>query len=185
MIRIVAGLGNPGEKYRGTRHNIGFMVIDRLAEELGLSFSDKFRGEAAVKEFGGVKVHFIKPMTFMNLSGASVGALAGFYKIAPEDVFIVHDEMNLPFGRLRLRHRGSAGGHNGLASVIECLGSDRFPRLKMGIGRKAGEDAVAHVLGRFAPDEKKELEDFVLRGTKAVEEVLAEGVDKAMTEYNR
>ena len=121
----------------------------------------------------------------MNLSGVSVGALAGFYKIAPQDILVVHDEMNLPFGRLKLRHDGSAGGHNGLTSVIQHLGSSKFPRLKMGIGKKVGEDQVSHVLGRFTPEEKESLDDFVLQGTKAVLKVLADGVNKAMTEYNR
>ena len=185
MIKLVAGLGNPGEKYRGTRHNIGFMVLDRLAEELGLSFSEKFQGEMALKDMDGRKVYFIKPLTFMNLSGDAVGALAGFYKILPEEVFVLHDEMNLPFGRLKLRHGGSAGGHNGLSSVISSLGSDKFPRLKMGIDKKSGEDAIAHVLGRFNPEEKKELDDFIARGANAVLSVLEKGVDKAMTEYNR
>ncbi|MBQ3034207.1 MAG: aminoacyl-tRNA hydrolase [Deferribacterales bacterium] len=185
MIKIIAGLGNPGSKYEGTRHNIGFMVLDRLSDELGLTFanSSKFRGELAVAEIGGEKVYFIKPDTYMNLSGFSVGALANFYKIKAQDVFVVHDEMNLPFGKLKLRHDGSAGGHNGLASIIEHLGSN-FPRLKMGIGKKTGEDTVAHVLGRFTPEEKTALDEFVLTGTKAVLKVLAEGMTKAMTEYN-
>lgn len=185
MIKVVAGLGNPGAKYDGTRHNIGFMVMDRLADELGLDFSGKFQGSLAVKDINGGKVYFIKPMTFMNLSGASVGALAGFYKIAPEEVFVIHDEMNLPFGRLRLRHDGSAGGHNGLSSIIGHLGSSKFPRLKMGIDRKSGEDTIAHVLGRFNPEEKNGLDDFISMGTKAVLSVLENGVDKTMAEYNR
>lgn len=187
MIKIIAGLGNPGAKYDGTRHNMGFMVLDRLAQELGFGFSDsaKFHGELAVKDIDGERVYFIKPNTYMNLSGVSVGSLAGFYKIKPQEVLIIHDEMNLPFGRLKLRHDGSAGGHNGLTSIIEHLGSNGFPRLKMGIGRKSGEEQVSHVLGRFAPNEKENLEDFISLGTKAVLKVLAEGVAKAMTEYNR
>lgn len=187
MIKIIAGLGNPGVKYDGTRHNMGFMVMDCLADKLGLVFSSsaKFHGELAVKDFENERVYFIKPDTFMNLSGVSVGALAGFYKIAPQDILVVHDEMNLPFGRLKLRHDGSAGGHNGLTSVIQHLGSSKFPRLKMGIGKKVGEDQVSHVLGRFTPEEKESLDDFVLQGTKAVLKVLADGVNKAMTEYNR
>lgn len=184
MIKIIAGLGNPDEKYADTRHNIGFMVVDMLASELGVSFVDKFNGRLGVCDAFEERVFFLKPMTYMNLSGKSVGGLAGFYKIAPEDIFVIHDEMNLDFNTLRIRHNGSAGGHNGLSSIIGAIGSNMFPRLKMGIG-KGGGDSVSHVLGRFTPDEKKLLLEFLLRGKDSVLSALKEGLINSMNVYNR
>lgn len=183
MAKLIAGLGNPDNKYDFTRHNIGFMVIDSLTEELGVSLTSKFHGLAGQADIFGERTYFLKPMTYMNLSGKSAGALASFYKIAPEDIFIIHDEMNIPFGSLKIRRDGSAGGHNGLSSIIEAVGSC-FPRLKMGIGRGKG-DPVSHVLGKFTPEEAKSLPDFIYRGKEAVLSVLEGGLSTAMNVYNR
>lgn len=184
MIKIVVGLGNPDEKYTDTRHNIGFMVVDKLAEELGVTFADKFHGRFGVCDAFDERVFFLKPMTYMNLSGKSVGGLAGFYKIATEDIFVIHDEMNLDFNTLRIRHGGSAGGHNGLSSIIESVGGNNFPRLKMGIGKGDG-DSISHVLGKFTPDEKKLLPEFLLRGKDSALSVLRQGLINSMNVYNR
>lgn len=184
MVKIIAGLGNPDEKYSGTRHNIGFMVLDGLAEKLGAVFQPKFDGLLAITDAFGHKLYLLKPLTYMNLSGVSVGGLASFYKIPPEDVFVVHDEMNIPFGELKIRHDGSAGGHNGLSSIISHIGSG-FPRLKMGIGRGLPGNDVSHVLGKFNPEEKKSLDDFINKGKDAVLSVLKDGLEKTMSVYNR
>lgn len=185
MIKIIAGLGNPGEKYEGTRHNIGFEVLDILAEKLGAKFVENFEGLLAEVRYNGEKLYLLKPQTFMNLSGKSVAMLANFYKIGAGDILIVHDEMNIPYNTIKLRHKGSAGGHNGLKSIIECLGSDNFPRLKMGIGRDAAKDTVSYVLGKYKPEELKLYDDFLNKGAAACIEVLNNGLNKAMSIYNK
>lgn len=185
MIKLIAGLGNPGDKYSGTRHNIGFDVIDRLSEEFSLSFSEKFFGEYAETVFEGRKLYFIKPNTFMNLSGKSVGAVSSFYKIAPAEIFVIHDEMNIPYNTMKIRRNGTAGGHNGLKSIIESIGSTEYPRLKMGIGKDASMDVVSYVLGKFKPEEKAVYDDFINKGAEAVKYALQNGIDKAMSIYNR
>lgn len=185
MIKLVAGLGNPGDKYKNTRHNIGFDVIDILAERLNISWSDKYDGDFAEIRYNSEKLFLLKPYTFMNLSGKSVAGLANFYKISPEDILIIHDEMNIPYNTLKLRHNGSAGGHNGLKSIIECLGSQDFPRLKMGIGRDNSKDVVSYVLGKYKPEEAAVYDDFLNKGADAVIYVLKNGLQKAMTVYNK
>lgn len=185
MVKIIAGLGNPGAKYDGTRHNIGFDVVDNLAERLNAEFIEKFDGLLAEVRYNSEKLYLLKPQTFMNLSGKSVAGLANFYKIDVSDIFIIHDEMNIPFNTLKIRHNGSAGGHNGLKSIIECLGSDKFPRLKMGIGRDASKDVVAYVLGRYKAEELSLFDDFINKGADACIEVLNNGLNKAMTIYNK
>lgn len=185
MIKLIAGLGNPGDKYRGTRHNIGFDVIDLLADELNISWQDKYDGAFAEVKYNGEKLFLLKPYTFMNLSGKSVAAAANFYKINAGDIFIIHDEMNIPYNTLKIRHNGSAGGHNGLKSIIECLGSQEFPRLKMGIGRDNSKDVVSYVLGRYKPEEAALYNEFLKKGVEAVLEVLNNGIQKAMTIYNK
>lgn len=185
MIKLIAGLGNPGEKYAGTRHNIGFDVIDKLSDEFSLSFTEKYFGEYAETVYEGRKIYFLKPLTFMNLSGKSVGALSSFYKISPDEVLVIHDEMNIPYNTLKIRRGGTAGGHNGLKSIIESLGSIEYPRLKMGIGKDSSKDTVSYVLGKFKPEEKQVYEEFISRGADAVKYILKEGLDKAMNIYNR
>lgn len=187
MIKIVVGLGNPTDKYKDTRHNIGFMVLDELSNEYGFSFaeSDKFKCMIGEQNINGEKVYFIKPLTYMNLSGVSVAALSNFYKIKPEEILVIHDEMNIPFGKLKLRHDGSAGGHNGISSIIDNLGSQKFPRLKVGIDRNKGQDTVSYVLGKFKPEEKEVLEEFINKAKNSVKLVLESDITKAMNEINR
>ncbi len=194
MIKLGAGLGNPGDKYKNTRHNIGFDVINILAERLNISWSDKYDGAFAEIKYNKEKLFLLKPYTFMNLSGKSVAAAANFYKIIHQDILIIHDEMNIPFNILKLRHNGSAGGHNGLKSIIECLGSQDFPRLKMGIGRDNSKDVSlihlrhileGYVLGKYKPEETALYENFLNKGADAVIDVLNNGLQKAMTVYNK
>lgn len=185
MIKLVAGLGNPGDKYKGTRHNIGFNVIDILAEKLNITWSEKYNGAFIETKYNGEKLFLLKPYTFMNLSGKSISAVTNFYKISPNDVFIIHDEMNIPFNTLKIRHNGSAGGHNGLKSIIECLGSQDFPRLKMGIGRDNSKDTVSYVLGKYKHEEIALYDEFLNKGATAIIEVLNNGIQKAMTLFNK
>ena len=185
MIKIIAGLGNPEEKYNGTRHNIGFEVVDLLAEKLNVSWQEKFDGLLGEVRYNNEKLLLLKPLTYMNLSGRSVSALANFYKINIEDIFIIHDEMNIPYNTLKLRRNGSAGGHNGLKSIIESTGSMEFPRLKMGIGRDNSKDVVSYVLGKYNPEQLKVYDDFLQRGVNACMEFLNKGLNKAMTEFNK
>ncbi|MDI6907263.1 MAG: aminoacyl-tRNA hydrolase [Thermoanaerobacterales bacterium] len=184
MIGLVVGLGNPGGAYVRTRHNVGFMVIDQLARMLRVSVSrrqgEALTGEAAVR---GRRVLLAKPQTYMNLSGNAVGALSRRLRLLPEEILVVSDDMDLPFGRLRLRPGGGAGGHRGLVSIIEALGTDRFPRLRVGIGR--GEEAVGHVLGGFTPAEDAVLDRVLETAARAVLTVCADGLDRAMNLFNR
>lgn len=186
MIKIVVGLGNPTDKYKNTRHNVGFMVLDELSRDIGFDFvvSDKFKGLVAEKVINDEKVYFLKPLTYMNLSGESVGALSKYFKIEPEEILVIHDEMNIPFGKLKLRHDGSAGGHNGISSIINHLGTNKFPRLKVGIDRNKNQDTVSYVLGSFKLEEKEVLDEFINKAVKSVSLVLAKGVSKAMNEVN-
>lgn len=185
MVKVIVGLGNPGDKYKGTRHNIGFDVVDKLAEYFNLSWQNKYNAEFAEYNYNGGKIYFLKPLTFMNLSGDSVAQLANFYKMKPKEIFVIHDEMNIDYGKIKIRRNGSSGGHNGLKSVIERLGSQDYPRLKMGIGRDASKDVVSYVLGKFTPTEKETYDDFIEKGMKATLSVLEHGLDKSMSEYNQ
>ena len=186
--RLIVGLGNPGAKYEQTRHNIGFLAIESLARtwQINLSENRKFQGSAgegiAVK---GLKVLLLKPTTFMNLSGQSIRAVVDWYKLKPEEVLVVYDEMDLPLGKLRLRQSGSAGGHNGMKSAIAHLNSQNFPRLRIGIGReKSDEGQVSHVLGRFSQAETKVMDEVLRLVTDAIELSLKQGIPKAMSLYN-
>ncbi len=184
-IRIVAGLGNPGKRYEATRHNVGFMVLDRLSEAFTDGWKDEQKWETKLVRDGDR--FFLKPQTFMNASGQAVAAVAHFYKIAPEQILIVYDDADLPLGRLRFRESGSSGGHNGLKSIIAALGGAQFPRLKIGIGRTADASPgiVKHVLGKFASDEAELLETSLQKAVLAVESALTHGLATAMNEFNR
>jgi PTH1 family peptidyl-tRNA hydrolase len=187
-MKLVVGLGNPGREYRDTRHNVGFMVIDELARrhQLTLAMAPAQVPETFVaKKYGADPLLVAKPLTFMNRSGDAVAALARYYEIPAEDVFIVVDEVALPFGRLRARARGSAGGHNGLKSIIERLGTQEFPRLRLGVGRGDGRrDLAEHVLSKFEPGERAELEMFIARAADAAEMFAVEGIAPVMNKYN-
>jgi PTH1 family peptidyl-tRNA hydrolase len=186
-VKIVVGLGNPGRRYQGTRHNIGFAVADEVARRRQAVF-ESGRGEtlAARCGRGPETVLVVKPLTMMNLSGEAVAGVSGFYKVDPSAVLVAADDVNLPLGRLRLRARGSAGGHNGFKSIIACLGTEEFPRLRVGVGRgDPRRDLADHVLARFDDDEGEEVTQAIARAADAVETFLAEGIEAAMNRYNR
>ncbi len=187
-MRLIVGLGNPGREYRDTRHNVGFMVADEIAKRHGLTLAmapSQVPDSFIAKKFGADPFLIGKPLTFMNRSGDAVAALAHYYGIVPADLLVVVDEVALPFGRLRARARGSAGGHNGLKSVIEGLGTSEFPRLRLGVGRgDTRRDLADHVLSKFEADEQSALEEFITRAADAAEMFAAEGIEKVMNAYN-
>ncbi len=187
-MKLIVGLGNPGKDYRETRHNVGFMVIDELARrhQLTLSLGPSQVPETFVaKKFGADPLLVAKPLTFMNRSGDAVAALTRYYDIAPDDLLVVLDEAALPFGRLRARARGSAGGHNGLKSIVERLGTQEFPRLRLGVGRgDARRDLADHVLSKFEPAERAGLETFIARAADAAEMFAVDGIGTVMNTYN-
>ncbi len=186
-MRIVVGLGNPGRRYQGTRHNIGFAVADEVARR-GQAVFESGRGETLTARIGRgpAALLVVKPLTMMNLSGEAVAAVAGFYKVDPSAMLVAADDVNLPLGRLRLRAGGTAGGHNGLKSIIGCLGTEEFPRLRVGVGRgDPRRDLADHVLAVFDGDERDEVDRAIARAADAVETFLAEGIEAAMNRYNR
>ena len=187
-MRLIVGLGNPGKEYRETRHNVGFMVADEIAKRHGLTLAmapSQVPDAFMAKKFGAAPFLLAKPLTFMNRSGDAVAALAHYYDVAAGDLLVVVDEVALPFGRLRARARGSAGGHNGLKSVIERLGTTEFPRLRLGVGRgDARRDLADHVLSKFEADEQSALGEFITRAADAAEMFAADGIEKVMNTYN-
>ena len=185
-MKLVVGLGNPGSEYRETRHNVGFLVIDEIARRWGVErWREQFEALATKTTLDGDAVLLAKPLTFMNLSGQAVGELTRFYKIDPADVFVVTDDVALPLGRLRARRDGSDGGHNGLKSVIDHLGTQAFPRLRVGVGRgEADRNLVGHVLGRFGAGERETMAAAVLRAADATEMFLREGIERVMNAFN-
>ena len=177
---IVAGLGNPGARYARTRHNVGFMLLDRLAERWGAcSFGDKFRASTARVDFDGQAILLLKPQTFMNLSGESIQAAASFYKVAVDRIVVVHDEMDLPLGVCRLKSGGGSAGHNGLRSVTQHMSSG-FLRLRIGVGRPQGVPGDRWVLGNFTREEEQILPEILEKAAKGVEGLLREGPEKTM-----
>ena len=183
--RLVIGLGNPGRKYTANRHNVGFQCLDRLAEAWSLSFGKrKHKALLAQGEIAGLTTTLAKPQTFMNLSGEAVERLARFYKLPPQRILVIYDDLDLPLGRIRLRPEGGSGGHKGMKSIIEHLGTGGFPRLRVGIGRPTHGDPVDYVLSDFAPDERRTIEETYERAIAAVELWLAKGIVAAMNRYN-
>jgi PTH1 family peptidyl-tRNA hydrolase len=187
-VKLIVGLGNPGREYRDTRHNVGFMVADEIAKRHSLTLGmapSQVPDAFIAKKFGADPLLIAKPLTFMNRSGEAVAALTRYYGIELDDLLVVVDEVALPFGRLRARARGSAGGHNGLKSCIERLGTTEFPRLRLGVGRgDARRDLADHVLSKFEPDEQAGLEEFIARAADAAEMFAAEGIATVMNTYN-
>ncbi len=180
-------LGNPGPRYEGTRHNAGFMAADALARARGLRIDRlRFRALTAQCDMGGEKVLLMKPQTYMNLSGEAVAQAARFYKVPPEHVLVVSDEMALPVGKLRVRTKGSAGGHNGLKSVIACLGTEQFPRIRLGVGEPPHPDydAADWVLSVFRNQDAEDMAAAAERAAKAVECYITQGPDRAMNQFN-
>ena len=184
---LLVCLGNYGQKYENTRHNIGFMAADRLVEQRDLRCNRlRFRALTELIEFGGARVLLMKPQTYMNLSGEAVGEAARFYKIPPEHVLVISDDVSLPLGKLRVRGSGSAGGHNGLKNIIAHLGTDAFPRVKVGIGAPSNPeyDMVDWVIGTFSASERKIVNETIDRALQAAECVIAEGVMAAQNKFN-
>ena len=186
-MKLIVGFGNPGPEYRDTRHNVGFMIADVLVDRWRVAdqWREKFEALLIKTTVGDEPVILTKPLTFMNLSGQAVAALAGFYKIESADVFIVTDDVALPLGKLRARREGGAGGHNGLKSVIQHLGTQAFPRMRVGVGRGAnGRGLSDHVLGRFDAAERDTVSAAVLRAADATEMFISEGIERVMNAFN-
>ena len=184
---IVVFLGNPGPKYRDTRHNAGFMAADAMEKKLGVSINKlRFKALTAQATLGGENVLLLKPQTYMNLSGESVSPAAAFYKVPPEHIIVVSDEVSLPIGKLRIRKSGSAGGHNGLKNIIAMLGTDAFPRIRMGVGAPphADYDMADWVLSSFKNQDADDMRSLAVRVCDAVECYIAEGPDRAMNKFN-
>ena len=186
---LVVGLGNPGKEYSGNRHNVGFMVADLLASRVGAKFGRSKRAHADVAEgrmgFGGPKLVLLKPLTYMNLSGAPVVSLAQFFKVPVSNVIAVHDELDVPFGQVRAKRGGGEGGHNGLRSMSKSLSSKEYARVRFGIGRPPGrQDPADYVLSDFSGAERKELEFLVDRAADVVEAIVLEGVEWAQNKYH-
>ncbi len=187
-MRLIAGLGNPGRNYRWTRHNMGFLLLEELAGKHGIELGKK--GLKAVYgrgRIGNVDAVLAEPQTFMNLSGEAVGGLLRFFKIPPEDLIVIHDDLDLPFGTIRIRLRGGHGGHKGIQSILHHVGSDEFIRLKVGIGRpeNPGQDPADFVLEPLTPDNRDELKEVLARGVEAAEVLLAEGPQEAMNLFHK
>lgn len=196
-MKLIVGLGNPEGKYTGTRHNLGFDVLDKyVAHALPVKESENFwsLNKSLKAEMGKIDdLWFAKPQTYMNNSGMSVRAIADYYKIAPEDIVIVHDELDLPLGQIKIRLGGAAAGHHGVESIIDHLGSDKFIRVRLGIGNlksKTGEyggntfEAEKYVLGEFSSSEKSDLKHLVKKSLKAIQALLDDGLEKAQNQYN-
>jgi PTH1 family peptidyl-tRNA hydrolase len=182
-IRLVAGLGNPGPEYTFTRHNIGFLVLDAVADRTGVKWEKSAKWGALWTKFGDVIL--VKPMTYMNRSGEPLGAVARFHKVEPQEIFAVLDDFALPLGRLRLRPDGSSGGHNGLESILTQFGTEEIPRLRIGIGHAPGEASVDYVLGRFFDEERPMVESTVNRAADAVKCAIDNGLVSAMNTFNK
>ena len=186
-MKLIVGLGNPGGEYDETRHNVGFQVIDELKQQFSHAvFDKKFKGLMARARIGGEDTVLLKPMTYMNLSGESVGPAAGFFKIPPEDIIVIHDELDIEPGRIKLKKGGGHGGHNGLKSLVKHLPNANFTRVRLGIGRPPPRwETANYVLGKFTKQEQPVIQEVIRSATKAVEVILEEGLSSAMKEYNR
>lgn len=181
---LIVGLGNPGSQYEDTRHNIGFKVVDNIAKEYNIEINrQKFKGMCGEGFINGEKVILLKPTTYMNLSGESIREVVDFYKLSNEDILVIYDDISLDVGRLRIREKGSAGGHNGIKSIIAHLGTDIFPRIKVGVGQP-NVDLVNYVLGKFTKEEMEVLSESIDASTKAAKEIISSDVKTAMNMYN-
>lgn len=186
-MKLIVGLGNPGKQYERTRHNIGFEVIDQLSERMGIPLDQaKHKGLYGMGNVRGEKVILLKPLTYMNLSGESVRAVMDYYDIDIEDLIVIYDDLDLPVGRIRLRQKGSAGGHNGIKSIIAHAGSQEFNRIRVGINRPTnGESITNYVLGRFTTEEQETLIDVIKRCSEACEQSLEHPFLQVMNQYNQ
>jgi PTH1 family peptidyl-tRNA hydrolase len=185
-MKLIVGLGNPGLKYKKTRHNVGFMFVDEVLKRLKeKSALDKgLKAEVANVSYRNEKLIFAKPQTFMNLSGEAVSAVAHFYKIDPEDILVVFDDLDLPEGKIRIRKNGSSGGHKGMNSIIQCLGTDQIKRIRLGIGHEDGIDAADYVLGKFSPEGKEIMKPIIEDALKMLDDYLSMPFEDFMSRYN-
>ena len=184
-MKLVVGLGNPGGRYAQSRHNVGFLIADRFARAHALGWSRKrFNAELAEGNIDSVRVMIAKPQTFMNLSGDAVGKLFAFYKIDPNDLLVVYDDLDLPLGKMRLRPKGGAGGHHGMESIISRVGTSDFPRLRVGIGRPNPDADIEHVLSNFEGDERVLMDETFALAVDAIDVWVGQGIDKSMNEFN-
>ena len=187
-MKLIAGLGNPGRRYAGTRHNLGYAVVETLAERWNTDVSryeSRFEGQMGAADVAGERVWLLMPTTFMNLSGRSVGSAARYYNIECADLLVICDDLDLPDGRIRLRSSGSAGGQKGLSDILRNLSTDEVPRLRLGIGSVHKSATVEHVLSRFSPDEQVTADQAVRMAADAAECWVRRGIDAAMNEFNR
>lgn len=184
-MKLIIGLGNPGKEYALTRHNVGFMVVNGLINELGLKVQAKFKGEIAQTNLKSESVIFFKPHTYMNASGEAVRLVKDFYQIEPKDIFVIYDDLDLPVGKIRLREKGSAGGHNGMKSVIQHLGTQDFPRLRIGIDKNALIETKDYVLGRFSKQEEDTITQAILKSKKAALDFPSMAFTELMNRYNK
>jgi len=184
-VKVVVGLGNPGAQYANTPHSVGFEVVDRIAEACGAVWEEKrqFKCLMAKANFAGQGVLLVKPQTFMNLSGDSVAPVVKYHNAMAADLLVIHDDIDIAVGKLRIRKSGSCGGHNGIRNIIERLGTQAFARIKIGVG-KDRTDVIGHVLGKFDPETRKVMDLVVAEAAKAAESVLRDGPDRAMNAYN-
>jgi peptidyl-tRNA hydrolase, PTH1 family len=181
---LIVGLGNPGRQYEETRHNVGFMVLDRLAAASGATFQSTPKWQSHLAKLPGCGTLLLKPQTFMNLSGRAIQQILSFHKWTPEQMLVIYDDVALPLGTLRFREKGSAGGHNGIKSILQHLGNDIFPRLKLGIGSSQPGEMVGHVLGKFSPDEKPILENMLATALDAVQLARSQGIATAAHRFH-
>ncbi|HYO55177.1 aminoacyl-tRNA hydrolase [Archangium sp.] len=189
-MKLICGLGNPGREYERHRHNIGFMVVEALLSRARAELNhEKFQARVGQGTLGGEKVLFLEPQTYMNLSGRSVAEAARFYKVAVEDTLVIHDELDMPFGRLQLKAGGGSGGHNGLKSTVSSLGADGFIRLRFGIGKPQGPNAkervAGYVLSNFDDAERRQLDELISQAADAAETWVRDGLATAMNRYNK
>ena len=181
---LIVGLGNPGKEYDGTRHNIGFEVVDYISDKYNIEINRvKFKGVCGEGFIEGKKVILLKPTTYMNLSGESIREVMNFYKLTEEEVIVIYDDISLPVGKIRIREKGSAGGHNGIKSTIQHMGTDKFPRVKVGVGQPT-HNLVSHVLGKFSNDEVEVLRKVIPVCSDAVAEAIRSSVTDSMNKYN-
>ncbi len=183
--KLIVGLGNPGSEYSQTRHNIGFMAMDFLEKKYSLSWKEKFKGLYSQISVGDEKIYFLKPQTYMNLSGESVSGLCAFFKIGVSDILVIYDEIELPFGTLVFKKGGGLAGHNGLKSIVAQMGSQDFLRLRMGVGRPVHGDVASYVLSKFTSEERVILSNFLEGASGAVTTFIGSGFEKAASEYSR
>lgn len=184
-MKVIVGLGNPGSRYEATRHNVGYMVVDRLAEGADIGrCQSRFDADIAESSAGDDKLLLVKPQTFMNLSGRSVRQVVDYYDVPLHDLLVVCDDVNLPLGKLRIRTRGSHGGHNGLRDIQDHLGSSVYPRLRIGVGNPEGDDMVDYVLGRFRPGERAIIDDALTHAVQVVVSWIRCGIEETMNQYN-